>query len=80
MMRNALAALLLLAACTTTTAPLPARAPWRSDPIARAEIPPVYVTEWEKAENRSTCALVVPRRATAQTPVRPYHPAPKRFT
>jgi len=64
MMRTALAAaLLLLAACTTanSTSPLPRTAPWRSEPLARASVPAVYVTQWQKAENRATCAMLAPR-------------------
>jgi hypothetical protein len=57
MMRTTLAAVLLLAACATTS---PNRAPWRNAPLARADVPAVYVAEWEKAENRATCALIAP--------------------
>lgn len=64
MMRTALAALLLLAACATN-APLPPRAPWREPALSRASVPDVYVVEWEKAENRDTCALVAPRSVGA---------------
>ena len=53
------AAVLLAAACTTAT--LPPIAPWREPALARATIPEVYVTEWQKAENRDTCALIAPR-------------------
>jgi hypothetical protein len=60
MMRSLALAALLLAACSTTTPPTP-RAPWREQPLARASIPAVYVTQWQKAENRATCALVAPR-------------------
>jgi hypothetical protein len=54
-----LIALLLLASCAT--APAPKLAPWRAAPLPRNEVPRVYVTQWEKAENRSTCALIAPR-------------------
>jgi hypothetical protein len=67
-MRNALTALLLLTACsTTTTAPpplastFPAQAPWSAPALARSEVPAVYAAQWEKAENRTTCALIAPR-------------------
>ncbi|HUP61568.1 MAG TPA: hypothetical protein VNA69_14235 [Thermoanaerobaculia bacterium] len=52
---------LLLVACRTATAPLPDGAPWRGTPLSRADVPPVYITEWEKAENRDGCALIAPR-------------------
>ena len=53
-------AVLLLTACATTSPspPLPRTAPWRSAPIQHAEVPTVYVEQWSKAENRTTCALV----------------------
>jgi len=38
---------------------LPA-APWTGARLGRAEVPSVYVTQWEKAENRATCALMAP--------------------
>ncbi|HEX7830322.1 MAG TPA: hypothetical protein VF787_11735 [Thermoanaerobaculia bacterium] len=60
-MRSLALAALLLTACATTTTPSTPRAPWREQPLARASIPAVYVTQWEKAENRTTCALVAPR-------------------
>jgi hypothetical protein len=58
------AAVLLLASCATTSptsTALVARAPWREQPLARTSIPTVYVEQWQKAENRTTCALVAPR-------------------
>lgn len=63
-MRCFFLAVLTLAACTTTsssTAPLPREAPWRGTPLTRADVPPVYAEQWQKAENRRTCALVAPR-------------------
>jgi hypothetical protein len=59
-MRRLLASALLLAACSSTQT-LPPQAPWRGTPLTNAEVPPVYVQQWQKAENRSTCALVAPR-------------------
>ena len=60
-MRTVLAALLLLTACTTTT-PLPAnRPPWSAPALARTDVAATYGTQWDKAENRSTCALIAPR-------------------
>ena len=65
--------LLVLSACASTpSAPELFPAPWQS--AALAGVPPVYRAEWQKAENRSTCALVafadhgsvtnaIPRRA-----------------
>jgi hypothetical protein len=35
-------------------------APWSADKLARADVPKVYLTEHRKAENRSTCPLLVP--------------------
>lgn len=64
MMRVSLLAVLALffAACATApSAPLPQRAPWREPALSRSQVPPVYVTEWQKAENRDICALVAPR-------------------
>jgi hypothetical protein len=65
MMRTALFLLVLsLVACTSTApppGPLPAQAPWRSEPLARAAVPNVYTEQWQKAENRATCALIAPR-------------------
>jgi hypothetical protein len=58
------AAILLFAACATTaptSTPLVARAPWREQPLALTSIPTVYVEQWQKAENRTSCALVAPR-------------------
>ena len=51
--------LLLLTACATT--PVAKRPPWRNEPLPRASVPQVYVTQWEKAENRTGCALIAPR-------------------
>ena len=60
-MRTALATVLLLTACTTGTPPAATRPPWSGPALARADVAAVYVTQWEKAENRSTCALIAPR-------------------
>lgn len=62
----------ILAGCSSApSAPAP---PWSSPPLT--DVPSIYRTEWQKAENRSTCALVAfadtgeagrsatPRRAT----------------
>ena len=35
-------------------------APWSAAPLPQAEVPAVYRTEWQRAENRRTCALLVP--------------------
>lgn len=51
--------LLFLAACSTAT---PERtAPWRQAPLASAAVAPVYLEQWQKAENRATCALLALR-------------------
>lgn len=65
MMRSLSLAVLLLAACTSVPIPSGARAPWREERLASAAVPAVYVTQWRKAENRATCALVAPRSAGA---------------
>ena len=58
-MRRDLALFLLIAvACTTTTAPDQQAPPWTEKTLAESEVPPVYAAEWQKAENRGTCALL----------------------
>ena len=42
----------LQAQSTTTTAP-----PWSAAPLLRGNVPVVYVQQWSKARNRSTCDL-----------------------
>jgi len=59
-----LAVLLLLTACATS--PSANRAPWRNDALPRGGVPAVYVTQWEKAENRATCALIAPADVGAE--------------
>ena len=65
-MRTALATLLLLTACSTTptappaTSPFRRTAPWREAALSRTAVPAVYVAQWEKAENRNSCALLAP--------------------
>ncbi|HEV7766908.1 MAG TPA: hypothetical protein VGQ76_18050 [Thermoanaerobaculia bacterium] len=60
-MRTAITtALVLLTACTTTTPPSQT-APWSAPSLARADVPAPYTTQWDKAENRTTCALIAPR-------------------
>lgn len=39
----------------------PGKAPWRNRPLAAGAVPAVYHTQWQKAENRATCALIAPR-------------------
>jgi len=62
-----LASLTIMAACssgqeTTPGQPAPgntpAPPPWGTNAVATSEVPAVYLTEWRKAENRATCALV----------------------
>ena len=55
------AALIALLATACATAPAAPRAPWREARLRRDEIPAVYLQQWEKAENRAECALIVPR-------------------
>lgn len=54
--------LLLLAACASTQ-PSVKQAPWRGAPLVRSAVPAVYLTQWEKAENRATCAVIAPASA-----------------
>lgn len=70
----------VLTACGGTSAPpgspapAPAPAPWSGSALTPSSVPQVYYTEWSRAENRSTCALLafndpapsaaVPRRAS----------------
>ena len=61
MMRLALPVLLVLAACTTTTTPFPRSAPWREVALERSGVPAVYFEQWQKAENRETCAVMALR-------------------
>lgn len=66
MMRAAVfTSLFLLATCATSTPPLP-QAPWRGEPLSRRDVAPVYMTQWEKAENRDSCTLIAPRSIGAE--------------
>jgi len=74
MHRLVLASVLLLAACSSVPAPdspatptLPAP-PWSAASLTRSDVPAVYATEWQKAENRATCALIAPRSLGAEGP------------
>jgi hypothetical protein len=35
-------------------------APWSAPPLAAGDVPAVYLQQWRKADNRSTCALLAP--------------------
>lgn len=59
MMRTALALLLFFATACASTQP-EAHAPWSST-VPAADVPAVYVTQWQKAANRDTCALIAPQ-------------------
>ena len=51
------------AAAPRVPGPPPAQtpaAPWSAAPLPRADVPPVYRVEWQRAANRRTCALLVP--------------------
>ena len=65
MIRPLLAAVLLLSAACAATTPLPRTAPWRYEPLSRTAVPSVYTEQWQKAENRDTCALIAPRSTGA---------------
>jgi hypothetical protein len=43
----------------STAGDLPA-APWRAAAVPRPVVPPPYVTAWDRARNRATCALLFP--------------------
>ena len=60
------ALVLLVTACASTTTPAVTPPPWRTETIAHTAVPPVYMTQWQKAENRATCALVAPRSVGTQ--------------
>lgn len=36
----------------------PPPAPWQNERLSESEVPPVYLTEWRKADNRASCALI----------------------
>jgi hypothetical protein len=70
--RSLVRTLLVAAACvpaacapaargTPTPAPALPPAPWSGPRLAASAVPAVYRAEWRKAENRASCALVVPR-------------------
>jgi hypothetical protein len=78
--RNLLVFLFGLAACSSgassgVPAPPSSNAPWSKAPLQRADVPAVYQEQWNRAPNRTTCALLaisdlgegkgaVPRAAT----------------
>lgn len=66
MMRRLAPLLLLLAACATTTPRVASGPPWRGETLSRDAVPAVYVAQWQKAENRETCAVVAPRSVGAE--------------
>jgi hypothetical protein len=43
---------------TTVPQPAPEPAPWVGASLKRSDIAPAYVTAWNAAQNRNTCALV----------------------
>lgn len=46
-------------------------APWSAARLPSADVPPVYRTEWQRAENRRSCALLVPASLGDGTDARP---------
>jgi hypothetical protein len=66
MMRRLAPLLLLLTACATTPPPVASGPPWRGETLSPDAVPNVYVTQWQKAENRDTCAVVALRSVGAQ--------------
>lgn len=64
-MRSAALSMLVIACASSSPSsreepPQAAPAPWSAAPLPRANVPAVYHSEWRKAENRATCALVAP--------------------
>ena len=43
-------------------------APWRAAPVPRSAVPPAWVAAWEKAGNRTTCALLHPTDGGPEMP------------
>jgi hypothetical protein len=59
--RTLLICILIAAGCATGPGrPASARPPWREARLATSDVPPVYVQQWTKAENRDRCALLAP--------------------
>ena len=57
--------LLIAFACGSSVARQPPNAqepsaPWSAAPLPSADVPAVYRSEWQRAENRHSCALLVP--------------------
>jgi hypothetical protein len=46
-------------------------APWSAPKLAAADVPPMYLQEWRKADNRATCAPVAPVPGFAEADARP---------
>lgn len=40
--------------------PAPQPAPWQQPSVRASDVPAVYASEWRKAQNRETCALIAP--------------------
>lgn len=62
-MRSAVLIALVAAACASAAPPSAAPAPpaeqpppWSAAALARSEVPPVYLAQWNRADNRATCA------------------------
>jgi hypothetical protein len=58
-------AVLIALSCATAVVREPSRtqqaaAPWSAARLPRADVPAVYLTQWEQAANRRSCALLVP--------------------
>ena len=80
--RVILAAMLaVVSACASSRSPAPGtapsappsggppaveHAPWQQAALRAADVPSVFVTEWRKAENRSTCALIAPAKTVEE--------------
>jgi hypothetical protein len=56
--KRELALLLLLAAACTTSIRDELPPPWSEKALAENAVPALYAQEWQKAENRGTCALL----------------------
>lgn len=67
-------AAIAVAACNSARSPreIPLQssvpvAPWAAATLRRGAVPPVFFTEWRKADNRASCGLIAPAASGAGT-------------